>query len=67
MAARKRFDKIRNNILNFIKKTKVITTSEMAEKFKISWNTAERYLTELVLEKKVQRIRKAGVNLWVLR
>ena len=54
-------------ILDYIKKERVVTSSDVAGFLKISWNTAERYLMELVLENKVERIKKAGVNLWILR
>ena len=53
------------NIHSFIKTAKVTTTSEIAEKMHLSWNTAEKRLLELALEGKVERIKKAGVNLWV--
>ena len=53
------------NIHNFVKKERVTTTSEVAEKFSISWNTAEKRLLELALEGKVERMKKAGVNLWI--
>lgn len=52
-------------ILDFLKKEKVVTSSEVAKHFKISWNTADKYLLELVIEGKVERIKKLGVNLWV--
>jgi len=55
-----------NSILNFIKKEKVITSSELSKKLKISWNTAERHLMNLALERKIERIKKEGVNLWML-
>jgi len=55
-----------NSILNFIKKEKVITSSELSKKLKISWNTAERHLMNLALERKIERIKKEGVNLWIL-
>ncbi len=51
---------IRNNL-------GVVTTTEVAAQFKISWNTAEKYLLELALENQVLRVKKAGVNLWVLK
>tara|TARA_Y100000310_G_C20406249_1_gene679803 strand:+ start:493 stop:678 length:186 start_codon:yes stop_codon:yes gene_type:complete len=54
-------------ILSFIKKEKVITSSELAKHFKISWNTAEKYLLELVIENKIIKIKKQGVNLWLLK
>jgi len=52
-------------ILEFLEKNRVITTSELAEFYKVSWNTAEKYLLELALENKIARIKKAGVNLWI--
>lgn len=55
------------NIIKLIKAEGVVTTSEIAGKLKVSWNTAEKYLLELTLENKVRRARKAGVNLWLLR
>ncbi|MBD3262971.1 DUF977 family protein [Candidatus Woesearchaeota archaeon] len=59
--------KFRNKILKFVKKSKVVTTSEVAEKLGVSWNTAEKYLLELALEGSVQRMKKSGVNLWVIK
>ena len=56
-----------HNIVKFIRKERVVTSSEVAEKYKVSWNTAEKYLLELALEGKVLRLKKAGVNLWVLK
>ena len=57
----------KGKILDFAKKDRVITTTEIANYFKISWNTAEKYLLELTLDNKFKRIKKAGVNLWVLK
>lgn len=54
-----------HKIMRFLRDSKVITTSELAEKFKVSWNTAEKYMLELALAGKALRIKKAGVNLWV--
>ena len=56
-----------SKIMGFIRKNKVITTSELAEHLKISWNTAEKYLLELTLENKIIRIKKIGVNLWLVK
>jgi len=56
-----------NKILSFIKKERVVTSSEVAEHFKISWNTSDKYLLELLVEKKVIRIKKKGVNLWLMK
>jgi len=58
---------IHKEIINFIKKEKVVTSSEIAQKFKVSWNTAEKYLLELIIERKIIKIKKLGVNLWMLR
>ena len=58
---------IKGGILNFSRKDKVVTTAEIANKFDISWNTAERYLLELTLDNKFERLKKAGVNLWILK
>lgn len=54
-------------ILKFLKENKVITSSELADYLKVSWNTADRYLIELVLDNKIERVKKKGVNLWVLK
>ena len=60
--------KINNKeIVGLIKKKKIVTSSEVANIFGVSWNTAEKYLLELLIERKVERIKKAGVNLWMLR
>jgi Mn-dependent DtxR family transcriptional regulator len=58
----------KKDILKVIeKKSKVVTTSEISEEFKISWNTAEKALLELTIEGKIERLKKSGVNLWVLK
>lgn len=57
----------KHKILDFAKKDRVITTTEIANEFRISWNTAEKYLLELTLDNKFSRIKKVGVNLWVLK
>ena len=54
-------------ILKFLKAKKVVTSSEIAEFLKISWNTSDKYLLELALDKKVERLKKRGVNLWILK
>lgn len=56
----------RNKILKFLKEQKVVTSSEIAKLLEISWNTGQAYLMELALERKIIRIKKEGVNLWVL-
>ena len=55
----------KNKILNYLKKTEVVTSSEIAKLLKISWNTADSYLKDLVIEGKLKRIKKEGVNLWL--
>mgnify|MGYP001333105213 FL=1 len=59
--------RIKDEILNFSRKDKVVTTAEIADKLDISWNTAERHLLELTLDNKFERLKKAGVNLWILK
>jgi len=56
---------INKNILKLLGKEKVITSSELAKHLKVSWNTAEKYLLELIIENKIIRIKKQGVNLWM--
>ncbi len=53
-------------ILDLLKKNKVVTSSEIAKLLKVSWNTADKYLLELVIDGKIERIKKEGVNLWML-
>lgn len=57
----------RDKILKLIKEEKVVTSSEIAKHFKISWNTANKYLLELLVDGKVDRIKKLGVTLWMLK
>lgn len=60
-------DAFYKKMLKFIEsRGKVVTTSEISEGFGISWNTAEKYLLELVIDAKITRLKKGGVNLWVL-
>jgi len=54
-------------VIRFIRKEKVITSSELAKRLKVSWNTAEKYLLELAISGKVERIKKQGVNLWLIK
>jgi len=54
-------------ILAIIKKERVVTTSEIAGSLKINWNTSEKYLLELLIDGKVEKIKKEGVNLWILK
>ncbi len=57
----------RVKILSILRERKILTSSELAKYLKISWNTAEKYLLELVIEDKIVKIKKEGVNLWVLK
>ena len=56
---------IKKRILSYLGKEKVITSSELAKHLAVSWNTAEKYLLELIIENKLIRIKKKGVNLWL--
>jgi len=56
-----------DKIIALIKKERIVTSSEVAEKFSVSWNTAEKHLMELALDRRVERIKKVGVNLWMLK
>ncbi|MFC1685883.1 hypothetical protein ACFLZZ_02560 [Nanoarchaeota archaeon] len=57
----------KKRIMEIVVKTKVVTTSEIGEELKVSWNTAEKHLLELTIDGKVTRMKKAGVNLWVIK
>ena len=58
--------KIHNKkILEFLKRERVITSSELAKHLGVSWNTAEKYLLELVIDGHIEKIKKQGVNLWI--
>ena len=52
-------------IEEMIKKIRIVTSSEVAKELGISWNTAESYLKELLIEGKIERIKKEGVTLWL--
>jgi len=61
-------DSQKREILKIIERGgKVATTSEIAAALSVSWNTAEKYLLELTIEGKLNRLKKTGVNLWVLK
>jgi len=60
-------EEVKKKILELVKKSRIVTTSEIAEALKISWNTAEKYLLEETINGKVERMKKAGVNLWVAK
>ena len=54
-------------IIELIKKEKVVTSSEVASVLGVSWNTADKYLLELLVEGKINRIKKKGVTLWIVK
>ena len=56
---------IGKKVMDYLGKVKVITSSELAKHLGVSWNTAEKYLLELVIEDKIIKIKKEGVNLWM--
>ncbi len=56
---------IKHMIMEFLKKHKITTSAEISRFLNISWNTAERYLLELALEKKVERIKKGKITIWM--
>lgn len=58
---------LRKKILKILEKRQVITSSELAKFLGVSWNTAEKYLLELAVEVEVVKIKKEGVNLWLLK
>ena len=57
----------KENVIDFVKKHTVVTSSEIAKFFKISWNTADKYLLELLVEGELERIKKDGVTIWLLK
>lgn len=57
----------KKDIMKLVQKSKVVTTSEIAGEIEVSWNTAEKHLLELTIDGKILRMKKAGVNLWVIK
>jgi len=57
----------RENIIDFIRKEKIVTSADVARFLEVSWNTADSYLKELLIEGKIERIKKIGVTLWTLK
>ena len=55
-----------SKILKYLGEKRVITSSELAKFLGVSWNTAQSYLMELALDEKIIRIKKEGVNLWMI-
>jgi predicted HTH transcriptional regulator len=52
-------------IFDLFNKEKIFTSSEISKILDINWNTADSYLKELLIEGKIERIKKEGVNLWM--
>lgn len=59
--------KSHKDILEYIKKNKIVTSSEIAKHLGISWNTADSYLKELLIEDKIERVKKRGTTLWLMK
>lgn len=57
----------RDLIVEFVRKEKVATSSDVARFLKVSWNTADSYLKDLVIEGKLERMKKKGVTLWIIK
>ena len=58
---------VNEKIIALLKQERAITTSELAGVLKVSWNTAEKYLLELTIDGKLFRLKKQGVNIWLLK
>lgn len=54
-----------NQIYRLFGKEKILTTNEAAKLLNIHQATAKSALTELLLDNKVERIKKEGVTLWM--
>ncbi|MBU0760382.1 MAG: DUF977 family protein [Nanoarchaeota archaeon] len=52
-------------IIELIRKEEIVTSSEVARFLKVSWNTAESYLKELLIANKIRRKKKEGTTLWM--
>lgn len=57
----------KDKAIKYIKKEKVATSSEIAKLLKVSWNTADSCLKDIALEGRIERIKKEGVNLWIIK
>lgn len=56
----------RSRVIKFIKKNRVVTSFEVAQFLNVSWNTADSWLKDLVIDGKIERIKKkGGLNLWM--
>jgi predicted HTH transcriptional regulator len=52
-------------ILKLFEKEEVVTSSDVAKFLKVSWNTANSYLKDLVIEGILKMKKKEGVTLWM--
>lgn len=57
----------KEEILKAIQKERIVTSREVSKLLNINWGTADRYLMELLIDGKVERIKKEGVNLWLIK
>jgi ribosomal protein S25 len=58
---------LKKKIVKYLGNEKVITSSELSKYLGVSWNTAEKYLLEIGMEGDIIKIKKDGVNLWMLK
>lgn len=56
---------LKNKILALLKKERVLTSSDVSKLLGVSWNTAEISLLNLVVDGKIEKIKREGVNLWL--
>lgn len=54
-------------IVDYIEKEKIVTSQDVSKLLKISWNTADSWLKELLIEGKIVRMKRGGVNLWMIK
>ena len=66
---KQKFTRLQSEIFSLFcfKAGEKLSQRTIAKFLKVSWNTAEKYLLELALDNKIQRIKKQGVNLWMLK
>lgn len=65
MGRKSKIVKLKSDVLRLLKTKKGLTTKDIAEKSRISWNTADKILKKLMEEKKVSRKRYGRVNVWM--
>ncbi len=57
----------KEKIAEYVKKERVVTSSDVARHLKVSWNTAESYLKDMVIEGKLDRIKRTGATVWMIK